>query len=73
MIKLYGPDCFIQNDLVFISLQREGHLRKSLIFAPGQIQAALVAEAHCSKLFGHDKAYKTLERLLRRKRNDFGG
>ena len=59
MIKLDGPECFIQDDLVLISLQREGHLRKSLIFAPGQIQAALVAE-----LFGHNKAYKTLERLL---------
>ena len=64
MIKLYGPNCFIQSDIVFIYLQREGLLRKGLIFAPGQIQAALVAEAHCSKLLGHNKAYKTLERLL---------
>ena len=32
--------------------------------APGQIKATLVSEAHCNKLFGHDKANKTSERLL---------
>ena len=64
LVRTYGPDCFIHNDLVFIALERPGHLKKDLLFAPGQIQASLVAEAHCSKLFGHDKAMKSIERLL---------
>ena len=64
LLKNIGPNCFIKDDLVFISLQRQGHLKKDLIFAPGQIQASIVAEAHSSKLFGHDKAAKTIERIL---------
>ena len=64
MIKNYAPDCYVHNNIVFISFQQEGQLKRELIVAPGQIQAALVAEAHCNQLFGHDKAAKTLDRLL---------
>ena len=64
LVRTYGPSCFLHNDLVFITLERPGHLKKDLLFAPGQIQASLVAEAHSSKLFGHDKAMKSIERLL---------
>ena len=60
----YGKDCFLKNDIVFITLERDGYPKADLIVAPGKVQAALIAEAHSSKLFGHDKASKTLERLL---------
>ena len=64
LILKYGKDCFLKNDIVFITLERDGYPKADLIVAPGKVQAALIAEAHSSKLFGHDKASKTLERLL---------
>ena len=63
-MKKFAPNCFVHNDIVFISINRKGHLKKDLILAPGQLQASLIAEAHTSKLFGHDGPNKTTERLF---------
>lgn len=64
IIKRFGPSCFLENNLVYRHLARQGQLGRNVLVAPGHLHAALLAEAHGSIYGGHKGEFKTAERLL---------
>ena len=64
LTKRFGPQCVLQDGLVYIDLARPDRLQKRLLVAPAAFQSALIAEGHCSSYAGHHADFKTTERLL---------
>ena len=64
LIKRFGPLCFLERDLIFVNLERPGSIKRKLLVLPATHHAAVVAEAHASKISGHCKDFKTVERIF---------
>jgi transposase InsO family protein len=63
-IKKVGPECFIDNDIIWRRLTRYDAQPRSVLLLPHSLATAVVQEAHGQLLTGHDGIAKTKERLL---------
>jgi transposase InsO family protein len=63
-VKKVGPECFIDNNIIWRRLSRYEGQPRSVLLLPQSLAAAVVQEAHGQLLTGHDGIAKTRERIL---------
>ena len=63
-VRKIGPECFIDNDIVWRRLTRYDAQPRSVLLLPSKLATEIVQEAHGQILTGHDGIAKTKERLL---------
>jgi transposase InsO family protein len=59
----YARECFIQDDILWIRINKEKGTPRTVLFVPLTLREKLVQEAHGQLLSGHDGISKTKERL----------
>jgi hypothetical protein len=64
LVKLFSPDCFIENDVVWRRMGKLPDSQRVVIFLPQSLIPSVLQEAHGHLLTGHDGILKTKERLL---------
>ena len=63
-IKQIGPQCFLENDILWRRMRRIGMPVRTVLVVPRSICMELVKEAHGSLFVGHNAVEKCRERLL---------
>ena len=63
-IKQIGPQCFVENDVLWRRMKRLGMPTRTVLVVPRSISHELVKEAHGSLFAGHNGVEKCRERLL---------
>ena len=64
LVTKFGKQVSVEDDLVYIVLERDGHLKQSLLIAPALLHADIIANAHGRAITGHLGQWKTAERIL---------
>jgi len=63
-IKGLAMDCFVENDVVWKRIKRQGEPSRVVLFVPSSMKADIIREAHGHLLAGHDGLFKTKERIM---------
>ena len=63
-IKQIGPQCFMENDILWRRMKRIGMPTRTVLIVPRSISMELVKESHGSLFVGHNGVEKCRERLL---------
>jgi len=64
MVKIHANDCFMENDLLWRRLKRQGDTAHVVLFVPEAMKMDILTEAHGGQFTGHDGIFKTKERIL---------
>ena len=64
LVSQIGPQCFIENDILWRRMKREGMPTRTVLIVPRSIAMELVKEAHGNLFVGHNGVEKCRERLL---------
>lgn len=64
MVKIHAADCFMENDLLWRRIKRQGNPPHVVLFVPEAMKMDILAEAHGGQFTGHDGIFKTKERIL---------
>ena len=63
-IKEIGPQCFVENDILWRRMKRLGMPTRTVLVVPRSVAMELVTEAHGNLFVGHNGVEKCRERLL---------
>jgi hypothetical protein len=64
LIRLFEPECFMDNDLLWRRIHRKAAPDRVVIMLPRTLVSEVLQDAHGSLLTGHDGINKTKERIL---------
>ena len=64
IVKFLGPDCFMENDVVWKRMKRGREPSRAVLLVPRTLVPQIIKEAHGQVMTGHDGIFKTRERIL---------
>jgi hypothetical protein len=64
VVKFLGPDCFMENDVVWKRMKRGREPSRAVLLVPRTLVPQIIKEAHGQLMTGHDGIFKTRERIL---------
>ena len=63
-IKGLAHDCFVEDDVVWKRIKRQGEPSRVVLFLPHTMTSRVIKDAHGHILAGHDGLFKTKERIM---------
>ena len=54
---------FVERNLLWVNLNRQGGLMRSILFCPDSLKKIVLEAAHCSPMSGHSGKQKTIDRV----------
>ena len=62
-IERLAKDCFVERNLLWVNLNRQGGLMRSVLFCPDSLKKIVLEAAHCSPMSGHSGKQRTIDRV----------
>ena len=62
-IERLSKDCFVERNLLWVNLNRQGGLIRSVLFCPDSLKKIVLEAAHCSPMSGHSGKQRTIDRV----------
>ena len=63
-IKGLAADCFVEDEVVWKRIKRQGEPSRVVLFVPKTMTSQILKDAHGHLLAGHDGLFKTKERIM---------
>ena len=64
LVKHFGPDCFLEDDILWRRIKRQYEQSRVVIFLPVTLIQKVIEDSHGTEMSGHDGTMKTKERIM---------